>query len=216
MLKKYEIDSKPYIGVFSVTSENLTIVPDSDKGVFEEAMETEVIQTTVGGTQVIGSLMCGNSNGFLAPDIIEDREIDDLLDHTDLTVVPDNLNALGNNILVNDYGALLHPELDDITEKGLKEKLDVEVKRGSIADIEMVGSVAVATNKGVLCHPHIEEEEEETLEDLFDVPVSKSTANHGSGWIGTSLIANTKGAVIGNRTTSIEMGRIEEGLGYLD
>lgn len=216
MLKKYELDSKPYIGVFSLTTEELTLVPSGDMDIFEEALETTVLQTTVGGTQVIGSLMCGNSKGFLAPDIIEDREIDNILEHSDITVVPDNLNALGNNILVNDHGALVHPEMDDITEKGIREKLDVEVKRGTIAEIEMVGSVAVATNKGVLCHPHVEEKEKELMEDLFQVPVSKTTANHGSGWIGTSLIANTEGAVIGSRTTSIEMGRIEEGLGYLD
>ena len=30
------------------------------------------------------------------------------------------------------------------------------------------------------------------------------------------LVANTKGAIIGNLTTGIEMGRIEEALGFLE
>ena len=41
------------------------------------------------------------------------------------------------------------------------------------------------------------------------------TVNHGSPVIGSGLIANSKGAIIGNQTTGIEMGRIEEALGFL-
>lgn len=216
MLIKHAIDQKPYIGVFCVATEDLTVIPLVDKDVFQEAMETPVVKTTVGGTRVLGSLMVANSNGILVSDIAEKREIEPLLEHNDVTLVPDKFNALGNNILVNDHGALIHPELHKKTEDSIKSFLDVPVKRGKIAGIEMVGSVAVATNKGILCHPHVNGDEKEKMEELFNVPVMKTTANHGSAWIGACLIGNTKGAVIGDRTTPIEMGRIEEGLGYLD
>ena len=111
---------------------------------------------------------------------------------------------------------MIHPAIKDEAREAIKSELEVEVKKGTIAGIKMVGSVAVATNKGLICHPHVTEEEKEKLENLFKVPVSKGTANHGSGWIGTCLVANTTGAVIGNLTTPIEMGRIEEGLRYLE
>ncbi|MBS3817613.1 MAG: translation initiation factor IF-6 [Candidatus Thermoplasmatota archaeon] len=216
MLKKYAIGSHPYIGVFSACSEDVTVTPPVENESFEEALETPVISNTIGGTRVNGSLMGLNSRGAVVSDIIEEREIDVLLDHIDVTVIPDPQNALGNNILMNDYGALIHPEIGEEAEETIRSELEVEVKKGTIADIEMVGSVAVATNKGVLCHPHVKDEEIDVLEELFDVPVSKGTANHGSGWVGTCMVANTKGAVIGNETTPIEMGRIEEGLGYLE
>ncbi len=216
MLKKYAIESHPYIGVFSASSEDLTIIPPIEGDIFEEALESKVIKTTIGGTRVNGSLMDINSQGAVVSDIIEEREIDDLTEHIDVTVIPDVQNALGNNILLNDHGALIHPEIGDEAEEAINSQLDIEVKKGTIAEVKMVGSVGVATNKGVLCHPHVEEDEIEILEDLFEVPVSKGTANHGSGWIGTCIVANTKGAVIGNETTPIEMGRIEEGLRYLE
>jgi translation initiation factor 6 len=41
------------------------------------------------------------------------------------------------------------------------------------------------------------------------------TVNHGDPMIGTGLVANSKGAIIGRNTTGIEMGRIEEALGFL-
>ena len=42
------------------------------------------------------------------------------------------------------------------------------------------------------------------------------TVNHGYPVIGSGLVANTKGAIIGKLTTGIEMGRIEEALGFLE
>ncbi len=216
MLTKYAVESQPYIGVFSVGSEEVTIIPHIDESVFEEALETPVVKTNLGGTRVNGSLMCANSNGGIVSDIVEEREIESILDYFDVTMVDDKLNAIGNNVLVNDHGALIHPNLKKSTENAVADELEVEVKRGTIAGIKMVGSVAVATNKGVLCHPHLEDEEKEKLEEIFEVPVSKGTANHGSGWIGTCMIANSNGAVIGDKTTPIEMGRIEDGLGYLE
>ncbi len=216
MLKKHAIESHPYIGVFSAGSEKVTVIPPVQKEVFQEALETPVVSTTIGGTRVNGALMDINSNGAVVSDIIEEREIDKLLDYIEVVVIPDPQNALGNNILLNDYGALIHPELGDKAEKSIRSELDVDVRRGTIANISMVGSVATATNKGILCHPRVTDKEIEMMEELFDVPVSKGTANHGSGWIGPCIVANTKGAVIGENTTPIEMGRIEEGLGYLE
>ncbi|MFP4001940.1 MAG: translation initiation factor IF-6 [Thermoplasmata archaeon] len=216
MLKKYAVESHPYIGVFSAGSEDLVVIPPIDGEVFEEALDCQAVKTTIGGTRVVGSLMGLNSKGAVVSDIIEEREIENLLGYVNVTVIPDAQNALGNNILLNDHGALIHPDIDEEAKEAIAEELDVEVKSGSIAGVKMVGSVAVATNKGLLCHPHVDEEEIEVLEELFQVPVSKGTANHGSGWIGTCLVANTTGAVIGNTTTPIEMGRIEEGLRYLE
>ncbi len=216
MLTKHAIESHPYIGVFSASSEDLTVIPPVKSEVFEKALETKVVKTTIGGTRVNGSLMDINSKGAVVSDIIDEREIDALTEHVDVTVIPDVQNALGNNILLNDQGALIHPDIEDKAKKAIDSELDIKVKKGTIADIKMVGSVAVATNKGVLCHPHVGDDEMEMLEKLFEVPVSKGTANHGSGWIGTCIVANTKGAVIGNETTPIEMGRIEEGLKYLE
>jgi len=71
---------------------------------------------------------------------------------------------------------------------------------------------AVATNKGMLCHPKIEDEEKKKLEELFDVPVDIGTVNHGIPYVGAGVVANANGAIMGSKTTGIEMGRIEDAL----
>jgi len=79
-----------------------------------------------------------------------------------------------------------------------------------------VGMAAVVTNKGCLCHPKVTDDEKAVLQDVFDVEVMIGTVNHGFPMIGSGLVANTKGAIIGDQTTGIEMGRIEEALGFLE
>ncbi|RLF51129.1 MAG: translation initiation factor IF-6, partial [Thermoplasmata archaeon] len=45
--------------------------------------------------------------------------------------------------------------------------------------------------------------------------VMVGTVNHGAPLIGSGIIANSHGAIIGSLTTGIEMNRIEEALGFL-
>jgi len=97
----------------------------------------------------------------------------------------------------------------------IKKTLDVPVFKGTIGSLKTVGMAAGVTNKGLLCHPKASDEEKSQLENVFGVNVMIGTVNHGSPVIGSGLVANTKGAIIGNHTTGIEMGRIEEALGYL-
>ena len=126
------------------------------------------------------------------------------------------MNASGNDIPVNDFGALVRPDVKEKTIKDIKGVLQVPVHQGTIASLKTVGMAAVVTNKGLLCHPKVTEDEKKKLEKLFQVPVMIGTVNHGSPLIGSGLIANSKGAIIGDMTTGIEMGRIEEALGFLD
>ena len=49
---------------------------------------------------------------------------------------------------------------------------------------------------------------------IFKVKVITGTVNHGVPLIGSGLIANSYGAIVGNITTGIELGRIEEALNF--
>jgi translation initiation factor 6 len=72
--------------------------------------------------------------------------------------------------------------------------------------------VCVATNKGVLCHPEITREEFDLVKSVLKVDGAIGTANYGASMVGACLIANSKGAVVGYRSTPIELGRIEDAL----
>ena len=215
MLRRLQIAGNPYVGVFCAANDEMLIVPpDVPRSAvrhIEGALETRSIVTLVGHSTVVGSLLAMNSKGILASPFIEDDEIDTIGDA--VYPLPHRLSAVGNNVLCNDHGAIVHPGYDDETVAFIREVLGVPAVRGTVAGVRTVGAVAVATNKGALCHPYAKPGEMDLLKSVLRVPVQITTANYGAAQVGACMVANSHGAVVGARTTPIELGRIEEGLG---
>ncbi|HKW43233.1 MAG TPA: translation initiation factor IF-6 [Thermoplasmata archaeon] len=215
MLRRLEIAGNPYVGVFCAANDELLIVardvPKAAVKHMAEALEASPITTNIGHSTVVGSLLALNSKAILASAFIEDDEIDAI--GGPVYPLPHRLSAVGNNVLCNDHGAVVHPGYDDEAVGFISEVLGVPAVRGTIAGIKTVGAVAVATNKGALCHPHARPGEMEVLKSTLRVPVVITTANYGAAQVGACIVANSRGAVVGSRTTPIELGRIEEGLG---
>jgi translation initiation factor 6 len=216
-----DFNENPNVGVFCRTNDNIAFIR---KGLLKKVkkniistLDVELIEISIADATIIGSLLSFNSNGAVVADFV-DADVVKIIEDQDLKVcvVSDNINAAGNDILVNDNGALVHPDLRDKSLKEIEKTLNVPVFRGTIGSLKTVGMAAVVTNKGLLCHPKVTDEEKSLLEKVFDVNVMIGTVNHGSPVIGSGLVANTKGAIIGNLTTGIEMGRIEEALGFLE
>jgi len=220
MLRQMNINGSPCVGVFCKVSENIAVIsPNLTKesiSYIKETLSVEIIETGICGSSLIGPLTVLNSTGMLVTNFVYEHEIKKIEEKVNVTVVSDKFNAVGNNILANDKAALVHPQLSKKTVRIIEDVLAVEVAKGTIAGLKTVGSLAVATNKGILCHPKATEEEIEKIKSLFGIPVSIGTVNYGMPYIGTGLVANTKGAITGPDTTGIELGRIEEALGFID
>jgi len=221
MLQLLDFNENPSVGVFCRANDSVAFV---QKGLLKrikkkivETLDVELIELSIADASIVGSLLAINSKGAVVTDFADIDAIK-LIEKQNLEVcvISDKINAAGNDVLVNDYGCLVHPNLTDETIKDIKKTLGVPVKRGTIASLNTVGMAAVVTNKGCLCHPKVTGEEKHILEKIFDVDAMIGTVNHGSPVIGSGLVANTKGAIIGNLTTGIEMGRIEEALGFLN
>lgn len=217
MLKRLDFNSNPYLGVFCRANNRLALIDPSvsakEKELIADILRVQVVDLTVGGGTIAGSLLAANSHGAVVTDFVTEEEtamLEELFDR--VLVIRDRFNAAGNNILANDHGALVHPMLKDETIKDIKGVLDVEVERGTIADMQTVGMAAVATNRGVLCHPRVRDEEKQQVERLLGVEANIGTVNHGVPYVGAGMVANDHGAVMGSPTTGIEMGRVEDAL----
>ncbi|ACV47354.1 MULTISPECIES: translation initiation factor IF-6 [Halomicrobium] len=211
-----------YVGVFArATDDCLLVRPDIEQSL-QDALGAEldvpVVPTNVGGSGTVGALATGNENGLLVSSRVRDREIDRIIDAVDLPVyeLPGRINAAGNVVLCNDTGAYVHANLSDEAVSVVEDALDVPVERGTLADVETVGTAAVATNRGVLCHPKSTDPELDALEALLGVPADIGTVNYGGPLVGSGLLANTNGYVVGDDTSGPELGRIEDALGYID
>jgi len=203
--------------VFCAANEEVAVVgaevPPKAAKVIGDTLAVRVVTTRVGGANVVGALLAMNSRGAVVTGFAEPDELA-ALKGLSVLALPHRLNAAGNNILCNDRGAVVHPGYDDRTLRLIGDVLGVEAVRGTVAGMRTTGSAGVATNRGVLAHPHATEAELELVGEALKAPAMITTANYGTAQVGACLVANSKGAVVGDRTTPIELGRIEEGLGY--
>lgn len=221
MFQLLDFNENPNIGVYCRANDSIVFLQKNllkrVKNNISTALDARIVELSVADSTIIGSLLALNSKGAVVTDFADKQTIEKIKEQDlNVFVVKDVINAAGNDILVNDNGALIHPDIKDYSMKKIGETFGVPVKKGTIASLKTIGMAAIVTNKGCLCHPKATDEEKNQLENLFDVDVMIGTVNHGVPMIGSGLVANTKGAIIGNLTTGIEMGRIEEALGFLD
>lgn len=204
------------LGVYAKASDSLAIAASGSEPSFlkdlSEALGVETIQITAGGARVVGSLVAINSNGIAISNMAEDEEIAPLKERLPVLRLPDEINAAGNNILVNDHGAIVTPDAEPRTVKKISEIFGVEAVQATIAGCSTVGSVCICTNKGCLCSIDASDDDVALLQDVLKVEVMRTTVNHGAQFVGAGIVANSKGALVGDETTPIEMGRIEDGL----
>ena len=217
MLGKGMIFGNPYVGVFCAANESIALIPFATEPNFPELVTKYLgvelaIRMSVDGCSTLGALVRMNSNGAIVSQSVSEDEVKKIESHTKVTRIAQRHNAMGNNVLANDNGAIVHPDFDDRTIELVSKALGVPAERGTIAGYSTVGSSAVATNKGAICHPHTSSYEMEVMERVLGVKPQLCTANYGTGQVGACMIANTRGALVGETTTPIELGKVEEGL----
>jgi translation initiation factor 6 len=216
------LSGSSYLGVFArATDDCLLIRPDVEddlREAFADELDVPAVTTTVGGSTTVGALVAGNENGLLVSGRARDREVEAVEVATDLPVteLPGKINAAGNVVLANDTGAYVHPDLSRKAVRTVENALNVPVERGELAGVRTVGTAAVATNGGVLCHPKATDGELDHLEDLLGVHADIGTVNYGAPLVGSGLVANDYGYVVGQDTTGPELGRIDDALGFIE
>ncbi|MBO4798814.1 MAG: translation initiation factor eIF-6, partial [Candidatus Methanomethylophilaceae archaeon] len=113
MMRLSRYGGSPNVGVFAATNESLTFVASDASPEFiktiEETLGTEAVPVTVSGSMVIGSLIAMNSRGAIVPNFTDDSEFEKISSYIPCIRLDQTLNAAGNNILVNDTGAVVNP-----------------------------------------------------------------------------------------------------------
>ena len=210
----------PYLGVYLRVGDDFALVPSATPSSVERdvarLLRVRVVRTTVLDCEVLGALVAANSHGVVVGEAIDAKERRVIEDVAPVTVVSHRQNAMGNNILANDSGALVHPEFSEAAVAEIGRALGVPAERGTVAGLGTVGMAGVATNKGVVLHPRATEKEASFVSELLKVPAHRSTANFGVPIVGACLVANSSGFLVGRPTTPVEIVHLQEGFGIFD
>ena len=214
-----DVYGSPNIGVYCHSNEKTAILPPGlpkrKVDEFRQYLGVQLCVTNIGGCALVGVLVAANSNGIVVPHIIRDHELKAIEEGLGVRVrvAEERWTALGNVVLANDNGAIIHPGASESLARIVEEVLDVDIVSGSIAGLPYVGSLAVGTNKGVLAHPSIKDQERALIEKTLKVPVETGTINGGVPYLRAGLMVNTIGAVVGPLTTGPELMAITRSLG---
>ena len=216
MVIKLSVLRSDFIGVYLRVAEDIVFAPPSIEDESLEALVKELgvtpILTLVNQTNLVGSVTTINSNGMILPVSYDTDMIPEIPGNRNILFLKEKINAIGNDIVTNDHGAMVHKGFTQSAVKKIEDALGVEVVKGLIGEVKTVGSVSVVTSKGMIVTPDTTEEERKELSAFFKVPVKDATANFGSMYVGSSVVANSKGVVVGNSSTPIEIGRIDDAL----
>lgn len=176
---------------------------------FRENFDCPVVETTINTIRSVGSQCAGNSKGLILPDTCTDQELQHIRNSLPPSIkvarMVEKFNALGNVIICNDYGCLVHPEIDDENLGVIEDVLGVPVFKHMIGAEPLVGTFAVLTNQGMLTCPSITEVEMKELSELLKVQVIAGTVNAGSNAVGSGLVANDYVCITGTRCTNVEI-----------
>jgi translation initiation factor 6 len=174
------------------------------------------VRTTVQDCEIVGALVALNSRGAVVGGELDETERNAIEKLVPVQSIRSRQNALGNNVLVNDEGAVVHPEFSDDAVERIGRALGVPAQRGTVAGLGTVGMAASATNRGVVVHPRATDREVERLGAALRVPVHRSTANFGVPVVGACLAANSRGILVGRPTTPVEIVHLQEGFQLFD
>jgi translation initiation factor 6 len=210
----------PNVGVFARVAGDIAVIPPEATPEFKEALKAalsvELVETTIQGSSIIGSLVAGNSRGLVVSGLATDEELAVLKQHRKVMLLSDTMNAAGNVILVNDTFAVVHQDLPAEIAAAIGEFLGVVVIPLTLGGVRTVGMAGAATNKGVIVHPNATAQQIAQIEAVAKVPVGTGTINMGSGLVGTGLLVNDTGYIAGNATSGFELGRVEDVFGFLE
>lgn len=219
MARRIRFEKSSEIGCYATLTNTFALVaeaaPDAFKNAFQDELgyNTPVIETTCGGSNLIGTMIVANCHGVIVPACMTDEELQqityELPEDVEIAQIQENLNTLGNHIACNDHVALINPNLSEATEETLRKVLKVDVHRTTIAGLELVGSYCKLTNLGGLVHPAVSVSELEQLSEKCQLALCAGTVNRGNATIGSGVLANEDTAFCGQVSTTNEVSLID-------
>ncbi len=211
MIQTLKIRNSSSIGLFLLATDEYCLVPpdlrQKDLELIRKTLDVDIVETTMAGTSLIGLFAAGNSKGVVVPYIVYEDEIDGLKEAgIDVEVIYDTFTALGNLIALNDQGGIASPLLRERNVDKIARFLGIELVQSKVAGNDLPGASIAASNRAFLVHPL--EENLDTLKKIFGVEGLGTTVNGGDPFVGTGVVMNSNGTIVGADTTPVELFRI--------
>jgi translation initiation factor 6 len=196
-------NGNPNVGLYGFATDKYCLigreVPEKYHKRISEILNVPVFTLSIAGTSLLGVFLSGNNKCLLVPKIIFPNELEDLNRYKiKYKIIDTKHTCLGNNMICNDKGCIVSSDYGEKELKQFRNALKIPIERAKIAKLTTIGSLAVHTKKGILCHHDILEHEAELLYKILKVEVKTGTVNMGNPFVGSGILCNNKGFIIGD------------------
>ena len=212
-IDKITVRESPYPGVFCSVNEELALVPKDIKKkelLQLKKFDVEIIKTKAADSILLGVLLKGVGNKFVAPELLSEEE-EDFFSSKGIEVLQLGNKAYGNMMALNKNGGIVSAGVEKKFFSQIQDFFGIKLKHESFSCTDLVGSSIVVTDKGFIVNPEINEKEFSMLKKLFRVNGRATTANYGDIFVGNDVIANSQQVFVGSYTSGTELMRIDEG-----
>ncbi len=220
-VERASFNGNPNLGLYCLATDTYCLVgkevPSRVRSLIKDVLKVPVHPITLAGTSLIGVFAAANSKGLIVPGITfehERRALDAL--GLNYAVIETKLTALGNNVLASDHAALVSRGFLDEERKAVSDALGVPVKQATIAELDIIGSLAVHNGKGCLVHREIGAAEMKFVERNIRVPCTPGTVNMGNPFVSSGILANDYGFIIGEMSGGPEVQNADEAFGFIE
>lgn len=190
------------VGLYGYASDKYCLlgreIPEKFYKKIEEVLDVKIIPATIAGTSLLGVFLNGNNKILLVPSIVFPQELA-VLDKNKIKykIIDTKFTCLGNNLIVTDKACIASDDYGQRELKQFEDALGFNVIKAKIANHSTLGSLTAYNKRGILCHHDISESEAKLLTKTLKMEVSTGTVNMGSPFIGSGILCNSKGMIIG-------------------
>lgn len=213
-------NGNPNVGLYGYCTDKYCLVgkeiPKRVCNQLELVLQVPVHRINIVGTSLVGVFCVGNNKKLLLPNIVFDDELK-LLSKLGIkyNIIDTKLTALSNNILCSNKGVLINPEFEPAAAKQIKAALKLDVKKTTIAELDNVGSLAVMNKKHCLISKNVKDSELKLIEKHLAIKCTQGTISFGLPYISAGILVNSKGFIVSDHSTGIEISDADHALGFI-
>ena len=215
-----EFESNPNIGFYMFANDKFALlgkeVDEKVKEEMENILTVPLHSLKILNSELLGMFIAGNNDYLITPPL-EKEEKETLSKickkyETKIIEIDDNLNALGNNLILGDSYILANSNYSKELLDNLAKQTKLKIIKLKHENYENPGSIATFANSKFFLSQEIEESQ---VKPILKQVGGVGTVNSGNNFVSSGIVANKFGILIGSASTTVEIQNIVESLDFL-
>ena len=215
-LGKAKINNVPYLGVYSVCTDDFCLVPNNilkkEEVVLEKYLKTKIIKMAISDSPLIGVYLLAHKDKIIVcKNSIKQNEID-ILEKEGIKVklIKEEYNALGNLVSFNSNYGFASELLSEKTVNEISSFFDIDVERKTLLSMDILGSNLYVNDNLFMVNPNVSEKDFNYFKKKLKVEGIATTLNYGDLFVGNDVIANKNAVLVGDATSNIELMKVDD------